>query len=32
MPDIKDKMEYYMGANTPQRKDFIMENLLNVTG
>ena len=30
--DIKDKMEFYMGANTPQRKDFIMENLLNVTG
>ena len=30
--DIKDKMEFYMGSNTPQRKDFIMENLLNVTG
>ena len=30
--DIKDKMEFYMGQNTPQRREFIMENLLNVTG
>ena len=30
--DIRDKMEFYMGQNTPQRREFIMENLLNVTG
>ena len=30
--DIRDKMEFYMGDNTPQRKEFIMENLLNVSG
>ena len=30
--DIRDKMEFYMGDNTPQRREFIMENLLNVTG
>ena len=30
--DIRDKMEFYMGDNTPQRKEFIMENLLDVTG
>ena len=32
LKDIKDKMEFYMGQNTPQRREFIMENLLNVTG
>ncbi len=32
LKDIKDKMEFYMGDNTPQRREFIMENLLNVTG
>ena len=30
--DIRDKMEFYMGQNTPQRREFIMENLLDVTG
>ena len=30
--DIKTKMAFYMGNNTPQRRDFIMENLLNVSG
>ncbi len=30
--DIREKMEFYMGTNTPQRKEFIMENLLNVSG
>ena len=30
--DIRDKMEFYMGDNTPQRREFIMENLLNVSG
>ena len=32
LKDIRDKMEFYMGDNTPQRREFIMENLLNVTG
>ena len=29
MPDthIQDILEYYMGKNTPQRQDFIIENL-----
>ena len=30
--DIEKQMAFYMGSNTPQRRDFIMENLLNVTG
>ena len=30
--DIREKMEFYMGDNTPQRREFIMENLLNVSG
>lgn len=32
LKEIRDKMEFYMGDNTPQRREFIMENLLNVTG
>ena len=32
LKDIRDKMEFYMGDNTPQRREFIMENLLNVSG
>ena len=28
MKDIREEMVFYMGDNTPQRKDFIMENLL----
>lgn len=32
LKDIRDKMAFYMGDNTPQRKEFIMENLLDVTG
>ncbi|MFT5318788.1 MAG: topoisomerase-4 subunit B, partial [Chlamydiales bacterium] len=27
--DIKPTLEFYMGKNTPQRKKFIMENLIN---
>ncbi len=30
--DIREKMEFYMGQNTPMRKEFIMENLLDVSG
>ena len=30
--DIREKMEFYMGQNTPKRREFIMENLLDVTG
>ena len=26
--DIKDTLEFYMGKNTPERRDFIMENLI----
>ena len=32
LKDIRDKMEFYMGDNTPRRREFIMENLLNVSG
>ena len=32
LEDINEKKAFYMGSNTPQRRDFIMENLLNVTG
>jgi len=28
MKEIREEMEFYMGDNTPQRRDFIMENLL----
>ncbi|MGN0850184.1 MAG: DNA topoisomerase IV subunit B [Candidatus Ornithospirochaeta sp.] len=27
--EIRQEMEFYMGDNTPERKDFIMENLLD---
>jgi len=27
--DIKSTLEFYMGKNTPKRKQFIMENLIN---
>ena len=27
--DVKPTLEFYMGKNTPQRKNFIMENLIN---
>jgi DNA gyrase subunit B/topoisomerase-4 subunit B len=27
--DIKPTLEFYMGKNTPQRKQFIMQNLIN---
>ncbi len=27
--DIKPALEFYMGKNTPERKQFIMENLIN---
>jgi topoisomerase-4 subunit B len=27
--DIKQSLDFYMGKNTPQRKSFIMENLIN---
>jgi len=26
--NIPETLEFYMGKNTPQRKDFIMENLI----
>ena len=29
LKDIRDEMQFYMGDNTPTRRDFIMENLLN---
>ena len=28
MSDIRKKIEFYMGANTPERREFIMENLV----
>lgn len=28
--DIKQTLEFYMGKNTPERKQFIMQNLINV--
>ena len=28
--EIRQEMEFYMGDNTPERRDFIMENLLDV--
>jgi DNA gyrase subunit B/topoisomerase-4 subunit B len=27
--DIKHSLEFYMGKNTPERKEFIMKNLIN---
>ncbi|HEY4831649.1 MAG TPA: type IIA DNA topoisomerase subunit B, partial [Waddliaceae bacterium] len=27
--DIKQTLEFYMGKNTPERKEFIMNNLMN---
>lgn len=27
--DIKPALEFYMGKNTPERKQFIMRNLIN---
>ena len=27
--DIKTTLEFYMGKNTPERKQFIMRNLIN---
>ena len=27
--DIKPTLEFYMGKNTPERKEFIMKNLVN---
>jgi topoisomerase-4 subunit B len=27
--EIKPTLEFYMGKNTPKRKQFIMENLIN---
>ncbi len=27
--DIKSTLEFYMGKNTPERKQFIMDNLIN---
>ena len=27
--DIKPTLEFYMGKNTPERKNFIMQNLIN---
>lgn len=30
--DIKPTLEFYMGKNTPERKDFIMTNLINEEG
>ena len=27
--DIKPTLEFYMGKNTPERKQFIMQNLIN---
>jgi len=26
--DIKNSLDFYMGKNTPKRKEFIMENLI----
>jgi DNA gyrase subunit B/topoisomerase-4 subunit B len=27
--DIKPTLQFYMGKNTPERKQFIMQNLIN---
>ena len=32
LSDIKPTLEFYMGKNTPARKAFIMQNLVNVDG
>lgn len=32
LSDIKPTLEFYMGKNTPQRKNFIMENLVSTDG
>ncbi len=32
LSDIKPTLEFYMGKNTPERKTFIMNNLVNVDG
>ncbi len=32
LSDIKPTLEFYMGKNTPDRKAFIMQNLVNVDG
>lgn len=32
LSDIKPTLEFYMGKNTPARKNFIMKNLVNVDG
>ena len=29
LSDIKPTLEFYMGKNTPARKEFIMQNLVN---
>ncbi len=29
LSDIKPTLEFYMGKNTPARKDFIMNNLVS---
>lgn len=32
LSDVKPTLEFYMGKNTPARKNFIMQNLVNVDG
>ncbi len=32
LSDIKPTLEFYMGKNTPERKTFIMQNLVNENG
>ena len=32
LSDIKPTLEFYMGKNTPERKNFIMQNLVNADG
>lgn len=32
LSDIKPTLEFYMGKNTPSRKNFIMQNLKNIDG
>jgi topoisomerase IV subunit B len=32
LSDIKPTLEFYMGKNTPNRKAFIMQNLVNEDG
>ena len=32
LSDIKPTLEFYMGKNTPARKTFIMQNLVNENG